>query len=106
MLFVFAVSAVNAQNMQNTKHYRSHFVYQTGLAFNAGVGDLRFENRNLPNRLPNFCVDQIIAYQFNPYFTLGVDLGLNIWKKRKNQEVCQIFADFPPKNNRYFSYAL
>ena len=77
----FAFSNVNAQNMQNTKHYRSHFVYQTGLAFNAGVGELKFENRHLQNKLPNFCVDQIIAYQFNPYFTLGVDLGLNIWKK-------------------------
>ena len=81
LLSLFTAPVVNAQTMQNTKHYRSHFAYQTGLAFNAGVGQLKFENRQLPNKLPNFCIDQVIAYQFNPYFTLGVDLGLNIWKK-------------------------
>lgn len=72
---------LSAQNMMHTKHYNSHFVYQTGIAFNAGVGDLEFEGRHLANKLPNFCVDQELAFQFNPYVDLGVDLGLNIWKK-------------------------
>ena len=78
---LFALPFLHGQSMMNTKHYHSHFVYQTGLAFNAGVGELKFGNRHLSNKLPNFCVDQIIAYQFNPYLTLGVDLGVNVWKK-------------------------
>ncbi|MCQ2279241.1 MAG: hypothetical protein MJZ49_00365 [Bacteroidales bacterium] len=81
LLVLLASSGAVGQNMMHTKHYRSHFTYQTGIAFNAGVGQLNFGGRHLANKLPNFCVDQVIAYQFNPYFTLGVDLGLNVWKK-------------------------
>ncbi len=71
---------VQAQNMMHTKHYNSHFEYQTSLSFNAGVGDLKFGNRHLDNKLPNYCLDQVLEYQFNPYVSLGVDLGLNFWK--------------------------
>lgn len=72
---------VQAQNMMHTKHYNSHFEYQTSLSFNAGVGDLKFGNRHLDNKLPNYCLDQVLEYQFNPYVALGVDLGLNIWRQ-------------------------
>ena len=67
--------------MMHTKHYNSHFIYQTSLSFNAGVGELKFGNRHLPNKLPNYCVDQVIAYEFNPYVDLGVDMGVNVWRK-------------------------
>ena len=79
--FILSISLLSGQNMMHTKHYNSHFVYQTSLSFNAGVGELEFGNRHLSNKLPNYCIDQIIAYEFNPYVELGVDLGVNIWKK-------------------------
>ncbi|MBO4654050.1 MAG: hypothetical protein J5644_00710 [Bacteroidales bacterium] len=67
--------------MMNTKHYKSHFIFQSSLSFDAGVGKLKFGNRHLNNNIPTFNVDQLLAYQFNPYVTFGVDLGVNIWKK-------------------------
>ena len=66
--------------MQNTKHYRSHFAYMTTAGFNSGVGTLHFENRKLQNKIPVFSVNQLVAYQFNPYVSLGIELGLDIWK--------------------------
>jgi hypothetical protein len=82
LLFWFtAMGSLQAQSMQNTKHYRSHFLYQTGISVNTGVGEINFAGRHLKNKLFSFGVDQVIAYQFNPHFDLGVDLGLNIWKR-------------------------
>lgn len=84
LLWAFALlwlPVATAQKMMNTKHYNSHFEYQTSLSFNAGVGQLVFANRHLDNKIPNYCIDQVLEYQFNPYVALGVDLGVNVWKQ-------------------------
>lgn len=61
---------------------RSHFVYSTSIALLGGVGELKFENRHLPNN-KNFVagVQQLIAYQFNPYVTLGIGAGVDVWRR-------------------------
>ena len=84
---LFIVSA-QSQSMVNTKHYTSHFLYQSSVSFNAGVGDFKFDGRTIKNKLMNFGIDQVIAYQFNPYVNLGVDLGLNFSKKSVFIPVC------------------
>lgn len=81
MFTVLMAGAVQAQNMMNTKHYRSHFIYMTSLGFNSGVGKLHFENRTLQNKILQFNVNQMVAYQFNPYVSLGIELGVDIWKR-------------------------
>ena len=79
-IFLFLTTSVEAQTMLNTKHYRSHFAYMTTIGYNSGVGTLHFGNRKLQNKIPVFSVNQLVAYQFNPYVSLGVELGLDVWK--------------------------
>lgn len=73
-------TTVDAQTMQNTKHYRSHFAYMTTAGFNSGVGTLHYGSRKMQNKIPLFSVNQLVAYQFNPYVSLGIELGLDVWK--------------------------
>ena len=80
-LFVLSLFTVKAQTMFQSRHYNSHFMFQSSLSFNAGVGELNFGGRHLLNKIPNYCIDQVIAYEFNPYVNLGVDFGVNIWRK-------------------------
>ena len=80
MICLLATAAVDAQTMQNTKHYRSHFAYMTTAGFNSGVGTLHYVGRKMQNKIPVFSVNQLVAYQFNPYVSLGIELGLNVWK--------------------------
>ena len=79
--FLWPLMKLDAQSMLNTKHYRSHFAYMTTIGYNSGVGTLHFGNRKLANKIPVFNVNQLVAYQFNPYVSLGVELGLDIWKR-------------------------
>lgn len=78
--FLFSTVSVDAQTMLNTKHYRSHFTYMTTGGFNSGIGTLHYGNRKMQNKIPVFSVNQLVAYQFNPYVSLGVELGLDVWK--------------------------
>lgn len=78
---LLSVNTSDAQSMLNTKHYSSHFTYMTTVGINSGVGTLHFAGRNLQNKIPVFSVNQLVAYQFNPYVSLGVELGLNVWKR-------------------------
>ena len=82
VVFLFAATiSLEAQTMLNTKHYRSHFTYMTTAGFNSGVGTLHFGNRKLENKIPIFSVNQLVAYQFNPHVSLGIELGLDVWKR-------------------------
>ena len=60
----------------------SGFVYMTSLGILTGVGELKFEERRLPNN-KNFIINlhQLIAYQFNPYITTGMGVGVDVWKR-------------------------
>lgn len=78
---IFSAGTLSAQKMMHTRHYNPHFVYATSLSFHAGVGDTKYENHTLKNKIPVFGASQLLAYQFNPYVTCGVELGLDIWKR-------------------------
>lgn len=80
MMGLLATTTLDAQTMLNTKHYRSHFAYMTTIGYNSGVGTLHFGGRKMQNKIPIFSVNQLVAYQFNPYVSLGVELGLDVWK--------------------------
>ena len=80
-VLMFSSLGLSAQKMMHTRHYRPHFVYATSIGFNAGVGKIKYEHHTLVNKVPLFNVNQLLAYQFNPYLTAGVELGLDIWKK-------------------------
>lgn len=80
MMGLLAATTVDAQTMMDTKHYRSHFAYMTTIGYNSGVGTLHFGGRKMQNKIPIFSVNQLVAYQFNPYVSLGVELGLDVWK--------------------------
>lgn len=72
-----------AQNNRMKRSKDSKFVYMTSLGFNSGVGTLKFKDdtRELDNKIFIFNINQLLAYQFNPYVTSGISLGIDIWKK-------------------------
>lgn len=76
-----AALPVQSQNVKMSRSKESKFLYMTSLGFNAGVGTLKFEGRTLDNKIPVFNVNQLLAYQFNPYVTAGIGLGVDVWKK-------------------------
>ncbi len=81
LIFVLlTATTVQAQTMQDTKHYRSHFIYMTTAGYNSGVGTLHYGNSKMQNKIPMFSVNQMVGYQFNPYVSLGIELGLDVWK--------------------------
>ncbi len=59
----------------------SKFVYVSNVSFSSGVGPLNFDGREMSNNLPNFGVQQVIAYQFNAHFFMGIGAGVSAWKK-------------------------
>ncbi|MCK9339241.1 MAG: hypothetical protein M0P38_04540 [Bacteroidales bacterium] len=75
------IPSAQSQNIKTKRTKESKFVYMTSLGFNAGVGILKFENRQIDNRIMVFNVNQLLAYQFNPYVTSGIGLGVDVWKK-------------------------
>ena len=77
----FLVNEMQAQDMMNTKHYRSHFAFMSSLGFNAGVGKITYESHTMNNTIPLFNARQLFLYQFNPHISAGVELGVDIWKK-------------------------
>lgn len=59
----------------------SRFVYMTSIGAMSGAGDIELPDRTLRNRLFQINVNQLIAYQFNPKFFMGVTLGMDIWPR-------------------------
>lgn len=59
----------------------SKFVYATSMGFSSGVGTLNFDTRHLDNDRNLFKIQQLLAYQFNNYVTVGLGGGIDIWKK-------------------------
>lgn len=97
---------VSAQRAYKKKD-ESHFVFATSAGLLGGVGNLVFAKdegkRSLPNN-KNFVVSvqQLLAYQFNPYVTTGVGAGVDVWKRTAfipifaNISVNMLDKDFAP----------
>lgn len=71
-----------AQEERNKFHNKkdSKFVFMTTIGAAGGAGSIKIPNRELPNRLFAIQVNQLLAYQFNPNFFMGVNLGIDFWR--------------------------
>ncbi|MDR1757365.1 MAG: hypothetical protein LBR51_00155 [Bacteroidales bacterium] len=82
LVFFFGISTHGfSQNPFQDKHHESKFVFQSIVGFSTGVGNVHFGSRSTRNATPAFRVHQILAYQFNPYFFMGIGGGVDIWNK-------------------------
>ncbi|MBP5650574.1 MAG: hypothetical protein J6X01_05805 [Bacteroidales bacterium] len=75
---------------KNKYHDRkdSKFVFMTSINAAGGAGVIKIPNRNIPNRLFSFQVNQLLAYQFNPNFFMGVNLGIDFWQNTAFIPLC------------------
>jgi hypothetical protein len=56
------------------------FIYMTSFGYATGLGQIELENKTVQNRNFNVSVNQLLGYQFNPYFQMGLGAGFDIWK--------------------------
>ena len=80
-LFVaLTVGQLHAQSMKSNTIRR--FIYQSSLGYANGIGKINYDtDKEIINTIPTFRVQQHLFYQFNHYFSLGVGVGVDIWRK-------------------------
>ena len=78
---VFGSYAQNKNDKENIRNAKdSKFVYMTSIGVAGGAERIVLPYREIPNRLFSVQVNQLLAYQFNPYFFMGVNLGIDFWR--------------------------
>ena len=56
------------------------FIYMTSLGYATGVGQIELENKTVQNKNFDISVNQLLGYQFNPYFQMGLGAGFDFWR--------------------------
>lgn len=69
---------IHAQNRRPTPERK--FIYMTSVGYATGVGQIALEQQTVQNRNFDISVNQLLGYQFNPYFQLGLGAGFDFWK--------------------------
>lgn len=83
-----------AHAQRNKGHQVSRFTFMTSIGYANGVGSLNLKKPDgtsykiVKNRIPDFQIHQLLAYQFDNYFTLGVETGFDIWRNTAFIPVC------------------
>lgn len=84
ILFVLCLALSIPAFSQDKGKYKnpkdSKFVFMTTIAYSGGAGSIKIPNRDIPNKLFDIQVGEVLAYQFNPNFFMGVSLGLDFWR--------------------------
>lgn len=69
---------LHAQNRRPTPEKK--FIYMTSIGYATGLGQIELENKTVQNRNFDISVNQLLGYQFNPYFQMGIGAGFDFWK--------------------------
>ena len=81
-LFILAAMllciTIQAQNRRPTPEKK--FIYMTSVGYATGLGQIVLEQQTVQNRNFDISVNQLLGYQFNPYFQLGLGAGFDFWK--------------------------
>lgn len=81
LFFLFGIiltcTFVNAQTGMIRQEHK--FVYMTSLGYANGFGNIVLENKTVVNKNPNFQLNQLLAYQFNDYFYMGIGASVDVW---------------------------
>ena len=56
------------------------FIYMTSVGYATGLGQIVLEQQTVQNKNFDISVNQLLGYQFNPYFQLGLGAGFDFWK--------------------------
>ncbi len=67
-----------SQNRRPTPEKK--FIYMTSVGYATGLGELVLENKTVQNKNFNISVNQLLGYQFNPYFQMGLGAGFDFLK--------------------------
>lgn len=78
ILLSLLVTGGYAQHMRRTPERK--FIYMTSVGYASGFGKIELENKTVANKNFNVSVNQLLGYQFNPYFQLGLGFGFDFWK--------------------------
>jgi len=56
------------------------FIYMTSIGYATGVGQIVLEQQTVQNRNFDVSINQLLGYQFNPYFQMGLGAGFDFWQ--------------------------
>jgi hypothetical protein len=52
----------------------------TSVGYATGLGQIELETKTVQNKNFNISVNQLLGYQFNPYFQMGLVAGFDFWR--------------------------
>ena len=78
LLAVLFCVNVYSQNRRPTPERK--FIYMTSIGYATGLGQIELETKTVQNRNFNISVNQLLGYQFNPYFQMGIGAGFDFWR--------------------------
>lgn len=78
IIICISVNLAFSQNRRPTPERK--FIYMTSVGYASGVGNIELENKIVANKTFNISVNQLLGYQFNPYFQLGLGFGFDFWR--------------------------
>ena len=79
ILLIVALICLNSY-AQRRKTPDRKFIYMTSVGYATGLGQIELENQTVQNRNFDISVNQLLGYQFNPYFQMGLGAGFDFWR--------------------------
>lgn len=80
ILTIAALLCLNAFSQNRRPTPERKFIYMTSVGYATGVGQIVLEQQTVQNRNFAVSVNQLLGYQFNPYFQMGLGAGFDIWR--------------------------
>jgi hypothetical protein len=80
LIFLFVTLLCLNGYAQRPKSPDRKFIYMTSVGYATGLGQIELENKTVQNRNFNISANQLVGYQFNPYFQLGLGAGFDFWR--------------------------
>lgn len=81
LIAITAVLLISTAHAQNRRHAPERkFVYMTSIGYATGLGQIELENKTVANKTFDVSVNQLLGYQFNPYFQIGLGFGFDFWR--------------------------
>lgn len=81
LILIIAIMVCYTSYSQNRRPTpEKKFIYMTSLGYATGLGQIVLENKTVQNKNFDVTVDQLLGYQFNPYFQMGLGAGFDFWK--------------------------
>lgn len=80
ILTIAALLCLNGFSQNRRPTPERKFIYMTSVGYATGLGQIVLEQQTVQNNNFNVSVNQLLGYQFNPYFQMGLGAGFDIWR--------------------------